>query len=74
MAWRASLCGEPRSEARKRAPCIAFEVFSLLKEEPSLQSDLSIRFRAMRLSCANTPAEEGLVRILDVVDKAVVTF
>ena len=47
---------------------IAFEVFSLLKEEPSFQGDLSTRFRALRLSCANTPAEQGLARIQDVID------
>jgi len=47
---------------------IAFEVFSLLRREPTFRPELSLRFNSLQRSCANTPAEEGLLRVICVIE------
>lgn len=49
---------------------LAFEVYRLLKTDPSCVSELSLRFEAMHRACQNTPAEEGILPILDIVQDA----
>jgi orotate phosphoribosyltransferase len=49
---------------------IAFEVFTLLKHEPSYRPELAVRFGTLQRCCANTPAEEGLIRIISVIEES----
>jgi hypothetical protein len=46
---------------------LAFEVYSLLKSEPSYRSELWTRFAVMRRACLDTPAEEGISEIVKIV-------
>jgi orotate phosphoribosyltransferase len=49
---------------------LAFEVYWLLKAEPSSFSELSQRFEVMRRTCWKTPAEDGIMPILEIIQEA----
>jgi hypothetical protein len=48
---------------------LAFEVYSLLKNEPSSVSELRQRFEAMHRTCLQTPAEAGIAPILEIIEE-----
>jgi orotate phosphoribosyltransferase len=47
---------------------LAFEVYRLLKEDPSCLAEVSSRFNSMRRTCVETPAEAGITPILEIVE------
>jgi orotate phosphoribosyltransferase len=48
---------------------LAFEVYWLLKKEPSSLSELSQRFEAMHRACLKTPVEAGIAPILEIIQE-----
>lgn len=46
---------------------VAFEVYRLVKRDPSCLPEVSFRFHSMRRACAKTPAETGIVPILEMI-------
>jgi hypothetical protein len=46
---------------------LAFEVYWLLKNEPSSFSELKQQFGTMYQNCLQTPAEEGIAPIMDII-------
>jgi orotate phosphoribosyltransferase len=46
---------------------LAFEVYQLVKRDPSSLPEISFRFHSMRRTCARTPAEGGIVPILEMI-------
>jgi hypothetical protein len=47
----------------------AFEVYWLMKNEPSSHPELRQRFENMRRTCDETPAEAGIERILQIIQR-----
>jgi orotate phosphoribosyltransferase len=56
-----------RQQSRATWNRLAFEVYWLLKSEPSSLPELSQRFEAMHRACLNTPAEAGIAPILEII-------
>jgi orotate phosphoribosyltransferase len=48
---------------------LAFEVYWLLKNEPSSVSELSERFEAMHRTCLQAPAKAGIAPILEIIEE-----
>jgi orotate phosphoribosyltransferase len=48
---------------------LAFEVYWLLKNEPTSVAELSQRFEAMHRTCLETPAEAGIAPILEIIEE-----
>ena len=48
---------------------LAFEVYRLLKNEPSSRPELRERFQNMHRACMRTPAEAGIMPILQIIEE-----
>jgi len=48
---------------------LAYEVYALLKKEPSSLPEVRRRFQAMYRTCVQTPAEAGITPILEIIEK-----
>jgi orotate phosphoribosyltransferase len=48
---------------------LAFEVYRLVKSDPSSLPELSLRFHSMWQTCAHTPAESGIKPIVEMLGK-----
>ncbi len=59
--------GTRRQESRSIWNRLAFEVYRLVKRDPSCLPEVSSRFRSMRRTCAETPAEAGIIPIVEMV-------
>jgi Phosphoribosyl transferase domain len=48
---------------------LAFEVYRLVKRDPSWLAELGVRFHSMLRTCADTPAESGIKPIVEMLGK-----